>query len=231
MANNLVPPPTRAVVFDAVGTLIFPAPGAPAVYAAFAARHGVRCDAGIIRGRMIAAYAAEENADRSAGWLTSESREVERWRRIVAASLPDLEDPEACFRELFEHFAKPEAWTVNPDAGDVFTALLARGIVIALASNYDERLRRMMAGRPELDPLAERVIISSEIGHRKPSSRFFEAVLGAVGDEPDGVVYVGDDHENDYRGALGAGLRAVLFDDQDRFPEAVRIRRLAELVE
>jgi putative hydrolase of the HAD superfamily len=231
MASDLVPSATRAVVFDAVGTLIFPNPGAPALYADFAARHGVRCDSGVIRGRMIAAYAAEEEADRAAGWVSSEPREIERWRRIVAASLPELDDPDACFRELFEHFSKPEAWTVNPDAGDVFAALTGRGIALGLASNYDARLRRVLAGRPELKPLAERVIISSEVGHRKPSASFFDAVSTAVGADAACLVYVGDDHENDYCGAKAAGLRAVLYDDRDRIPEAVRIRRLAELIE
>src|SRR5687768_12711005 len=119
MPPGLLSSSTKAVVFDAVGTLIFPSPGAPAVYAAHAADQGVALPTNDVRGRMIAAYAREEAIDRDAGWVTSEDREITRWRRIVAAALPELPDTEASFKVLFEHFARPDAWEVNPDAQPV----------------------------------------------------------------------------------------------------------------
>lgn len=217
--------------FDAVGTLLFPAPGAAAVYVESAARHGAACRPDLVRGRMIAAYTAEEEFDRARGWMTSEAREIERWRRIVAASLPELSDPDACFHDLYEHFARPDAWAVNPDAPVVFGGLAARGLVLGVASNYDSRLHRVLAGKPELGPVEDRLFISSEVGYRKPSPQFFRAVTRTLGDiNPADVVYVGDDHENDYRGAAGAGLTAVLYDDRDRSPDAVRVRRLLDLL-
>jgi putative hydrolase of the HAD superfamily len=231
MLPPLLAPATRAVIFDAVGTLLFPNPGAPVVYAAYAARHGADCGVDLVRTRMTAAYAAEEEIDRSAGWVTSEEREGERWRRIVAATLVELPDPEACFRDLYEHFARPDAWTVNPEAAEVFHELSARGLALGLASNYDARLRRVIAGRHELEPIRGHVIVSSEVGYRKPSSRFYAAVLQNLGiSDPREVTYVGDDYQTDYLGASGAGLAAVLYDDRDRTPSAVRVRRLPDLL-
>ena len=72
----------RAVFFDAVGTVLVPDPPAPVVYAGVAARFGVRADAGDLRERFRAAFRAEEEADRRAGWSTSEAREEARWRAI-----------------------------------------------------------------------------------------------------------------------------------------------------
>ena len=72
----------------------------------------------------------------------------DRWRDIVASVLDDVTDPEGCFEELYRHFARPEAWTCDPQAAPVLEQLAARGLVLGLASNYDHRLRPVAAGKP-----------------------------------------------------------------------------------
>jgi putative hydrolase of the HAD superfamily len=230
MPKTVLNPSVRAVVFDAVGTLIFPNPTAPIVYAGCARRRGFDCHTPTVRARMIAAYDAEEAIDRAAGWVTSEGREVERWRRIVSAALADLPDPGACFSELYEHFARAGSWAVNPDAANVLHELAARGVVFGLASNYDSRLFRVLDGLPELRPVRERVVVSSAVGHRKPAAQFFQAVADLMTCDPGQIAFVGDDYANDYLGAREFGFPAVLLDERDRFPRAVRIRRLRELL-
>src|SRR5262245_49394151 len=136
----MIPQTARAVFFDAVGTLLFPDPPAPVIYAEAASRQGLTVSAEDVRSRFLAAYRAEEAADRLAGWVTSEAREVARWQRIVAESLPGVPDPDACFRELFAHFARPAAWRVDPHAEPVFANLLGSSVVLGIGSNYDSRL-------------------------------------------------------------------------------------------
>lgn len=221
----------RAALFDAVGTLIFPWPSAPVVYAGVALRHGFDLDPAVIRERFLAAFRAEEAIDRAAGWVTSEEREVARWRRIVANTLTEVPDAEACFRELFDHFADPAAWAVTPDAAAVFTALRDRGLALGLASNYDARLRPVVDGHPELAPLRDRVVISAAVGYRKPAAEFFREAVRVAGCEPGEVLLVGDDLENDYEGATAAGLKAVLLDERGHHTHVDRrIRSLAELI-
>jgi putative hydrolase of the HAD superfamily len=221
----------RAVFFDAVGTLLFPDPPAPVMYAEAAARRGLALTPAEVRARFVAAYLAEEAADVSAGWATSEQREQGRWRRIVADTLAGVSDPDACYHFLFDHFAKPSAWRVAPDAAETLAALAARGLLLGLGSNYDERLWSVLAGFPELTFPRERVLISADVGVRKPGAEFFRRAARAAGCAVEEVLFVGDDLGNDYEGATAAGMPALLLDPLGRHPAAPhRITRLSELV-
>src|SRR5262249_35795752 len=158
-------------------TLLFPDPGAPVVYAEVARRAGPDLSPADARSRFVGAYRTQELIDRESGWATSEEREHDRWRAIVAATLRGVPDPDACFRELFEHFAEPAAWRLHPDAPTVIAALHARGLVLGIGSNYDARLWSVLDGLPELAPLRERTVISAAVGFRKPSGKFFREVV------------------------------------------------------
>jgi putative hydrolase of the HAD superfamily len=217
------------VVFDAVGTLMEPDPPAALVYAGFGRVFGSRPDLAEIAERFGVAFRREEDLDRAAGWRTSEGREVERWRRVVAYVLHDVSNPGACFQALFDHFARPEAWRCHPAAATVLSRLAERGFVLGMASNYDRRLRSVAAGMPELAPLRH-LIISSEVGWRKPAAGFYAALSREVGCAAEQIVYVGDDRGNDYEGARAAGLGAVLYDPRGRAADvAERVGRLEEV--
>lgn len=223
----------RAVIFDAVGTLIHPTPSVANVYADFAARHGAEIAPETIRARFPAAFRKQEANDRDADWLTSELRERQRWQQIVTETLHEVPDSEACFRELYEHYAQPESWVVAADALAVLEALHQRGYALGLASNLDRRLQKVIDGFPALALLQDTVIISSVVGYRKPSGRFFDVVRERLGNPPPhAIAFVGDDFENDFKGATSAGFRAILLDESSRYPEVPRrIARLRELLD
>jgi putative hydrolase of the HAD superfamily len=220
---TLLSPNTQAVFFDAVGTLLFPKPAAPTVYADVARRAGLELSPDDVRTRFLAAYRAQEQLDRNAGWVTSEERERERWQTIVGDTLRGVPDPDACFHELFEHFAKPTAWEVDPHIGSVLEKLLERGFVVGMGSNYDSRLLSVLAGFPELAPLQERVVVSATVGFRKPAAEFFRAVITSAGCEAHQIVFVGDDLDNDYHGAEAAGLHAMLLAPRAKDPPVKRV--------
>ena len=231
MVNRLLPG-IDAVVFDAVGTVIHPQPPAPIVYAEVGRRLGSKRSAAEILPRFIAAFDREEAIDHANGLRTSEDREIERWRRIVAHVLDDVSDPDACFRELFEHFSRPDAWDCDPDAAATVQTLARRGYRLGMASNYDRRLRSVIAGMPALAPL-QHLIISSEVGWRKPAPQFFAALAQAFDLPAQSILYVGDDPANDYEGARVAGLGAVLFDPKGKHQGGgwMSIKALSELAQ
>jgi putative hydrolase of the HAD superfamily len=220
----------RAVFFDAVGTMIHPDPPAATVYARVGRRFGSRLPAEAVRGRFAAAFRDEDALDVRAGLRTSEERELQRWRHIVARALPDVSDPDACFAELYRHFSLPEAWRIEPEAAAVLDELAGRGYDLGLASNYDRRLRSVVAGLPGLRRLGH-LVISSEAGWRKPAPEFFAAVCRSAGLPPEQILHVGDDPANDYDGARAFGLRAVLLDPEgEAGPGTFRVARLGDLL-
>jgi putative hydrolase of the HAD superfamily len=227
LGNNV-----RAVFFDAVGTLIHPDPPAAEVYVEAGRRHGSRVSLAEVSSRFASAFRRQEEVDRNRGWQTSEVRETERWRAIVAEVLDDVAEREQCFAELYEHFARPRSWRLADDAEQTLSALAARGYALGLASNYDQRLRKVVSRIPSLAALAH-VVISSEVGWRKPSPSFFQALSRSVGFAVKHILLVGDDHANDYEGARAAGMLAVLLDPVGRHTAFAgpRIAHLGELIE
>jgi putative hydrolase of the HAD superfamily len=226
-----VPPGTRAVFFDAVGTLIRPDPPAPAVYAEAARRFGSRLDLPAVAQRFRAAFRRQEEIDHAGGLRTDEAREVARWRAIVAEVLDDVSDPEGCFAFLYGHFARPAAWRCDAEAAVVLAALAGCGYRLGIASNFDERLRRVAEGLPGLAPV-EYLVISSEVGWRKPAPAFFHQMCAQSGLASGEVLLVGDDLVNDYAGAHACGMHALLFDPEGtgQVPSEARLSRWAELL-
>jgi putative hydrolase of the HAD superfamily len=220
----------RAILFDAVGTLIHPDPSAAQVYAEVGRRHGSRHDIADIRQRFAAAFGREEALDLVNGLRTTEEREVRRWRRIVLEVLDDAADPDACFAELYRHFSLPEGWRCEVEVTTVLETLNQRGYVLGIASNYDHRLRSVVAGLPALRPLRH-LIISSEVGWRKPAPEFFAAAAARLGLPVADILIVGDDPVNDYDGARAAGLQAVLLDPEGEEQAAIRIACLTDLLD
>jgi putative hydrolase of the HAD superfamily len=226
----VIPSDVHAVVFDAVGTVIFPDPPAALVYFEVGKTFGSRLAAHVIHTRFRRAFGQQEEIDHLAGLRTSEEREVERWRQIVSQVLDDISDKEACFRELFDRFSDPSAWRCDEQVEPVLAKLASRGYALGLASNYDRRLRRVVAGLPTLTRL-ERLIISSEVGWRKPAPEFFASVSETFDLPGSQILYVGDDLTNDYEGARSAGMRSVLYDPRRAAPPVTdRITRLTDLL-
>jgi putative hydrolase of the HAD superfamily len=224
-------PTVRAVAFDAVGTLIHPDPPVAVVYADVGRRYGSTLSAADLAPRFRASFAEREAADRAAGWRTDEAGEYERWRGIVTSIFADLSPvaAAAAFADLWAHFARPDCWRADPDAAPLLAGLAARGVRLAVASNFDARLRGVLAGLPGLSDFGV-VVVSSEVGWRKPAGAFFAALVGGLDAAPGQVLLVGDDLENDHDGATAAGLRAVLLDPRGRAPAGLpRVARLADV--
>src|SRR5262249_18046565 len=147
----------------------------------------------------------------------SEERERERWRAIVAEVLDDVANRDGCFQALHDHFTHPESWCCEKAARTAIKRLRGAGYGVGLASNFDQRLRGVVKG---LRPLrgVQALLISSEVGWKKPSSQFFSRLAASRNLEPDQVLLVGDDVENDFAGAREAGMHALLFDPRMRYP-------------
>jgi putative hydrolase of the HAD superfamily len=206
----MIPPTVKAIFFDAVGTLIHPEPSALVVYEEVGRRLGSQLPRKVIKANFHRAFCCQDELDKANGYITDESREVQRWQAIVAESLSDLPNAERAFYYLFSYFARSSSWRWLTEAEPVLNELFSRGFELGMASNFDGRLRDVLAPFPAMKLLSN-LVISSEVGWRKPAPAFFASVCRSVGLSPEQVLYVGDDLVNDYQGARDAGLQSVLF--------------------
>ena len=220
----------KAIVYDAVGTLLHVNPSVAAIYADVGRRFGSRRQESDVRRRFAAAFERQEQLDREIGWRTDEARELRRWRDIVAEVLDDVADPDACFQTLFDAFGRPDAWTCDADAAAVIAAIQTSGVAQAVASNFDARLRGLLGAFAPLRGLTP-IVISSDVGWRKPAAEFFDHLLGALQLPADEVLFVGDDRGNDYDAARLAGMQAILLDPRKKHLDvAHRVERLRDVI-
>jgi putative hydrolase of the HAD superfamily len=201
--------PITAVTFDVGGTLIEPWPSVGHVYAEVAAQWGITGVApeALNRG-FAAAWLVRRPFDHSpAAW----QRLVNRTFAAAGAERPS----DACFGAIYRRFAERSAWRVFDDAQPALEALTARGLRLGIISNWDERLRPLLASLG----LAEHFrasIISCEAGHVKPDPEIFVRAATELDCEPAALVHVGDSVLEDAEGARAAGMRAVLIDRSGR---------------
>ena len=223
----------RAALFDAVGTLIHPWPSVGAVYARAAAGLGRRCPARALEAAFHPAYRElfPERFFGRSGLQTSESRERRWWGRVVECTFERAgcgRPGSAVLAAGLAAFARAAAWRVASGAAETLGSLKARGLKLALVSNYDGRLHRVVA-ELGLQTFFDAVIVSSEAGWAKPSPRIYAAALAALGVEPGAALMVGDRPHEDVAGATAAGLQALLYDPHGRAPGPGSIRDLRQV--
>lgn len=202
----------RAVSFDFTRTLVH-APDPGGEYARVLARHGVELPAAELA-RLVPvvwrelACAASPDRDRFAahpgGTRGFWRRFVERVVELAGGARPS---PFAA-AELYERFATAAPWVVYDDVRPALVALAAQGCRLAVVSNWDERLPRLL-GELDLAAHFEAVVVSAEVGVEKPHPRIFAALLARLALPAEAVVHVGDHAVEDVEGARAAGLRAL----------------------
>jgi putative hydrolase of the HAD superfamily len=205
--------PPVAATLDAAGTLIRPARPVGETYAETAARHGTEISAQA----LMQAFRAVFPRMPPLAFPLVEPHELDLlergwWRRLVREVLATcdatVEPFDAFFTDLYQAFARPDAWAPYPEVPAALEALRAAGIRLAVVSNFDSRLEPILAGLG-LDRHVEAVVYSTRAGAAKPDPRLFHAALALLGVEPRDAVHVGDSIEADYEGAETAGLTGI----------------------
>jgi HAD superfamily hydrolase (TIGR01509 family) len=154
------------------------------------------------------------------------------WRRVgvnaprdVLYRVLDLE------QQVWDRHVRPA-----PDALSTLQALRARGLRTAIVSNAPfppEMMRRQMAGLGFLAAV-DAVVLSAEVGRRKPAPELYRAGLQALDVAAEDALYVGDRAVEDYEGPRRVGMRALLVTAlaaEPPPPGVPAVANLAELLE
>ncbi|HWC41684.1 MAG TPA: HAD-IA family hydrolase [Actinomycetota bacterium] len=222
-----IPDPLECVLFDAVDTLLAPAPSFQGRFVAVAAEHGVPLE-------EAAVDAAVAAAAREAAWpedWTDPATQRAFWTGFygdVLAGLGRHGDGPELAEALFLAFSDPAGYRLFDDVRPALDELAGRGITLGLVSNFEPWLDEVLALQGIADRFAA-VAISGTLGVAKPDPRIFKAALDGAGADPGATVHVGDQPVNDVGGALAAGITPVLIDRFGRHPDAGGAHRVEDL--
>jgi len=235
----------EAITFDAGGTLFSPREPVGATYARLARAAGIAADEGPLEMGFELAFGAAPPlvAPPGASGVALLAAERGWWGDLVRATLghalanggaPLAEETFArFFAATFDHYARPDAWTLHGDAIRCLEALRDRDLRIGVLSNFDSRLHGLIDGLG-LRPAFRAVLASTEIGSAKPAADAFAAAAEALGAPASACLHVGDSLEADALGAKRAGWCGVWLDRRGREEKSdsvgvARIRSLTEL--
>jgi putative hydrolase of the HAD superfamily len=217
----------QAVSFDAGGTLLHPWPSVGHVYAEVAAQQGAgHFPVDTLNRQFAAAWAR-----RGTGFRHTRAQ----WAALVDctfAGLVGAPPSRTFFPAVYRRFADPDVWRIYDDVLPTLAALAERGLGLAVISNWDERLRPLLVAL-NLARHFRVIVVSGEVGCEKPSPVIFAAAARELGVPMSAVMHVGDSLEDDYQGALAAGLPArwLCRGGTSRRDESDRSRAISDLGE
>jgi len=143
----------------------------------------------------------------------------------------------------FGHIVSPEDERVNAAVEDYFEAFSGRCKLLPGTLETLERLRkeyplglltnfthapaaRRIIEETGLAPFFRVILISGEVGYRKPYPLVFEMLARGLGVRKEELIYVGDDPGPDIHGAIQAGLRPIW----TLYAERLGARHIADLI-
>lgn len=204
--SEFIHPTFEALFVDAAGTLLHPSESMVDVYVRYGKPFGLSLPDEEILQRYRRAY--------STPWAKSPIRYVDDgrpfWRFIVKETTGI--DNKDMFENIYEYYARGEAWNVAEGAEMALEKIRKSGIKTAVVSNFDSRLHRILDDLG-LTKMFDAVIVSADVSAEKPNPVIFMKACEELGVDPDHVIHVGDDRRNDIRGARDAGCFAWLWGD------------------
>ncbi len=215
---------TKAVFFDAGHTLLYAHPDIGTVYSHATATFGIQLAPERFAETFVPVF-KETTKIYAQTRTASDAQDLEMWRDItrrIYDRLPSLSGIrfDTWFEKLYHRFGEPEVWRFYDDVETVLAALRARGLKIGVVSNWDTRLKVICEGLG-LTRLVDFIVISAEVGVRKPDPGIFRMALEKAGVRPEDAIHVGDLPEEDAEGARRAGLTPVLIDRRQRITPAI----------
>jgi putative hydrolase of the HAD superfamily len=168
------------------------------------------------------------------GELTPAAARLERFHRFLSAAfastLEDAERAGGLYHEAFRAARRPVAGAIE------LLHHLRPHVRIGIVTNnvrHEQVEKLQFCG---FESLVDELITSEEVGYAKPHPAIFQAALERLACEPDEVVMVGDNWENDVVGASRVGIRSIWLNryaaphpDAALAPEIVELAPLAEI--
>src|SRR5205809_1353901 len=199
---------TKAIFFDAVGTLFYLTKTVGDHYALVGHEVGLTLDAQQLDRAFYTASA--KMPPRSAINGPREDDDKGWWRQLVDLVLDQLApslsefDRDNFFEIAYEHFAEAGVWELYPEVPGILEQLQPR-FQLAVVSNFDGRLRLILQ-HLGISKFFPNVFVSSELGADKPDPEIYRRALRLMKLKPNEALHVGNDPKGDWEAASAAGL-------------------------
>jgi putative hydrolase of the HAD superfamily len=150
--------------------------------------------------------------------------ELAEFRRENARKTAEALGLDAPTDVLAEVLEKRLIFRPYPESEEVIEELVEMGFPLYVVSNWDVTLEGVLEDLGWIRYF-DGIVASAKVGSEKPERDIFEEALRLAGlaKRRDGVVHVGNDPVSDVRGAVSAGIDAVLIDREGDLeaPEAI----------
>ncbi len=204
----------EAVFLDAGNTLLAPYPDVATRYSNTARKFGANTTPELVGSRFPRLWKEFGEKRKRLLFRTDPEGTKRFWYEFVSEVFEpwknEISDFEAFFEELYYAFASPTAWRLFDDVVPVLERLKAESIKLAIVSNWDYRLERIIE-HLNIGGYFDSIVISAQIGYEKPAPEIFQYAMESVGvRERSRILHVGDSIGDDVEGALNFGIHAAL---------------------
>jgi len=215
-----------AILLDAGGTMFDLSPPREKVLSELLAKHGLRAEpARVARvlakadGAFDSEFAKLDGKHESAFWV--------KYDGFVLKELGFDGNAKEFSREAEKVFdsiiSKVESWVDYPDTRPTLEMLTKRDLTLGVVSNATDLAGRVLDNLG-LTKFFDTIVLSDEVGVRKPSPKIFHIAAERAGVRPSRCLFAGDKLAVDVIGASRAGMNAVLIDRVGAFPKADCLR-------
>lgn len=155
-----------------------------------------------------------------------------KWNIRILKKLGILYENGFLARSLVDEWWDNAGVEAYPDAGEVLVKLKGSGLKVGVITNAFEKDIEEIFRRVKMPITFDILVGMDTVKKPKPSPEIFLYAVRTLNVLPHEAVYVGDDLEKDYIGALNAGLRAILIDRNSTYMNEqglIRVRSLSEV--
>ena len=101
---------------------------------------------------------------------------------------------------------------------EVLWYLKDKGYRLSVVSNFDHApTARGLLAKFGIADFFEHIVISEDIGWRKPHGKIFESALASLGESPSDAIFIGDNPEADITGSSDCGIDSVWVKRKEQF--------------
>ena len=224
----------KAAFFDFYNTLATHHPPREEVYVNICSQLGIKAEAKALFQSLSAAdmFYRNENSRSPIDKRTMEEKidfYVKYVTRILSGAGVEVERDIALqvLAKIREHKWEFRAYD---DTLPTLKELEKRGLILGLISNVAEDMESTYTDLG-LQPYLDFKVTSAEVGCDKPRPEIFMAALKKAQVKPEESIYIGDQYDLDIVGARGVGIKALLVDRNNYFPEITDCPRISSLKE